>query len=125
VREAEFSVYTRVGTDYAIDVIVPNVPWLRLATPLVGPQDPPIHARLIVDTSSLPTGRQYTADLLFRAYGEVIWREPIRVTVAPDNLAHTSQRSQPVNDAPDIWFILVGLVIAGLAILFVLSTILP
>ena len=120
-RTATLSVYTRVGAEYPVEVVTPNVPWLRVNGIAPGGQVPPFQATVHVDTAPLPPGRQYVVDILFRAYGEIIWREPVQLTVAPDNLAPASQRSQSGNDESDIWFILLGLVIAALFILFLLS----
>lgn len=84
-------------------------------------QVPPFQATVHVDTAPLPPGRQYVVDILFRAYGEIIWREPVRLTVAPqpENTVSARQNRQQAGAPPELWFLFVAVcVIVALALLF-------
>ena len=120
-RTATLSVYTRVGAEYPVQVVTPNVPWLRVDGIAPDGQVPPFQATVHVDTVPLPPGRQYVVDILFRAYGEIIWREPVRLTVAPqpENSATTRQRGQQPTASDNLWILFVAVcVLVALALLF-------
>ena len=65
------------------------------------------------------------ADILFQAYGETIWREPVRLTVTPDAVTQIppNTHGQPFSIGEG-WYVLMALVIIAVVFLIVLSLLL-
>ena len=123
-RQAEFSVYSRVGANTPIHVILPQVQWLRFVNEPPPVQTPPFQSIIEVDTGNLPGGRQYSADMLFRASNEIIWREPIRLTVAPTAIVSAGKSDEmKASSSPEGWIIALALAGAVILIFFALSVV--
>ncbi len=101
-RQAQMSIYPRIGRDIPIQIVDPEVVWLQIS-PMRSGGTPPVRLMTTVNTAKLLPNRQYFTDVVFNAYGTEIWRETVRISTAPVKPALPEPIAPPQSHLSALW----------------------